>query len=450
MRLPGNVRACMDALEAAGFACCAVGGCVRDSLLGLTPHDYDLCTDATPAQMRAVFRDRSLVLAGEKHGTVGVVTPCGVVEITTFRTEGGYGDCRHPDWVAFAPRVEDDLARRDFTINAMAYAPSRGLIDPFGGEADLRAGILRTVGDAQRRFSEDALRILRGVRFAARFRLTVEPQTMRAMLAHRAALDALARERVFSELCKLLPLVNAEELLRFAPILTQVIPELAPTVGFDQRNPHHAYTLYEHIARVTEAVPPELPLRFAALLHDIGKPAVFYLDETGRGHFPDHAAAGAEMADAALIRLRAPNALRARVTTLIRLHMVTLEPDARLLRRRLTRLGEQTVRDLLTLQRADFGSKGTPCAEDAEQFDRVEALLDALNAERACLKVTDLAVSGDDLITMGYPPDARMGKCLSWLLSRVQEQAVPNEADALKALATQFYRGGEPSQTEDS
>ena len=197
MILPEYVRACLDALENAGFAAYAVGGCVRDACLGLTPQDYDLCTAALPEQTEAVFAGRKLVLAGKKHGTVGVVTDCGVVEITTFRTEGAYRDNRHPDWVAFVPAIEQDLARRDFTVNAMAYSPNRGFADPFGGREDLKKRLLRAVGDPARRFREDSLRILRGARFAAKYGLRVEKATWEAMVAQSPLMDNLARERVF-------------------------------------------------------------------------------------------------------------------------------------------------------------------------------------------------------------------------------------------------------------
>ena len=237
MYLPQEVQYCITALEAAGFAAYAVGGCVRDSLLGLTPADYDLCTDAAPEEIARVFAGHQLLHHGEKHGTVGVVLDGQVFEITTFRTEGGYEDARHPGWVAFVKTVEEDLARRDFTVNAMAYTPRQGLIDPFGGQKDLQDKILRTVGDPEARFREDALRILRGARFSARFALTPEPVTMETMYKLAPLMDNLARERVFEELCKLLCAATAEDLLRFAPLLTQVIPELAPAVGFQQHSP---------------------------------------------------------------------------------------------------------------------------------------------------------------------------------------------------------------------
>ena len=272
MFLPDYIIHCIDALENAGFQAWAVGGCVRDSLLGLTPNDYDLCTDALPEQTEAVFAAHNLILTGKKHGTVGVILDGNVVEITTFRTEGDYRDNRHPEWVEFVPEIEKDLARRDFTVNAMAWSPGRGFADPFGGREDLQNRILRAVGDPCVRFTEDALRVLRGVRFAVRYDLIPDPETERAMAELSPRVQTLAQERVYSELCKLLPLVTAADLIRFAPVLTQVIPELAPQVGYDQNNHHHIYDLYTHTAQVVAAQPPQLSLRWAALLHDTGKP----------------------------------------------------------------------------------------------------------------------------------------------------------------------------------
>ena len=436
MYLPSYVNLCMDKLEHAGFATYAVGGCVRDSLLGLTPQDYDLCTNATPEQMRKVFQDHRLILAGEKHGTVGVLVEEEIVEITTFRTEGGYRDNRHPDWVRFEAHIEADLSRRDFTVNAMAYSPTRGLADPFGGQADLKNKCLRAVGDAATRFTEDALRILRGVRFAVRYGLTPEKATETAMFSLAPRMDNLARERVFSELCKLLPLVTAEDLLRFTPVLTQVLPELTPLVGFDQHSPHHAYDIFTHTAHVVAAVPGELPLRWAALLHDTGKPLSFYLDETGRGHFPDHAGKGAALADAALLRLKAPTAFRNQVTTLIKLHMTPLEPDKRLLRRRLNQLGQETLEQLLQLQEADAASKGI--AADISAFSQIRLCLQELLSEDACFSQKDLAINGKDLVALGFVPGKALGACLDALLQQVLDEKLPNERAALLAAAENY------------
>lgn len=428
MYLPQNVLFCIDALENAGFVAYAVGGCVRDALLGLQPHDYDLCTAATPDTTAAVFSNHTLVRAGEKHGTIGVVVDGEVIEITTFRDEGDYMDSRHPQWVEFVTDIEQDLARRDFTVNAMAYSPIRGFADPFGGRKDLENHILRAVGDPELRFSEDALRILRGVRFAVRYGLIPEENTQSAMevLAHRMAF--LAKERVMDELSKLLPLVTADDLRRFSPILCAAIPELTPMVGFRQHTPHHAYDIFTHTAYVVEGVPAVLPLRWAALLHDIGKVSTFFLSADGRGHFPGHAKAGAQMADQILLRLKAPTALRQDVVFLIDKHMTPLTADKKLLRRRLSQYGQQRLTMLLALQKADFCAKGV--TGDNADFAAVEALLAEILAENACLSIKDLAVNGHDLMALGYCGPA-IGQALQYLLDQVLDDRLPNEKEAL-------------------
>lgn len=431
MRLPDSVSQCLQALEGADYPCYCVGGCVRDAVLGLIPHDYDLCSAATPAQMKAVFAHRQLVLAGEKHGTVGVVTDEGIVEITTFRTESGYEDNRHPDRVEFVTDITQDLARRDFTVNAMAWSPLRGFADPYGGRADLERGILRAVGNPATRFQEDSLRILRGVRFAVRYHLSPDPETEKAMGEQAFLMDNLARERVFEELCKLLPLVNAGDLLRFAPILAQVIPELAPTQGFDQHSRHHAYDVFTHTAYVMEAVPAELPLRWAALLHDIGKVPTFTRDAAGQGHFLGHAGIGAAMADTVLRRLKAPTALREQVVLLIELHMTKIEPEKKVIRRWLSRLGEETLRMLLLLQQADMAGK-SPEYGESSHFSRVLALIDEITVENACLTVRDLAVNGHDLMAQGLT-GKDIGTTLNALLALVLDEKVENEKSALLA-----------------
>ena len=429
MYLPDSILTCIRLLEQAGYAAYVVGGCVRDDCLGLRPHDYDMCTSALPEQTEEVFRDYRLVLAGKKHGTVGVVTEDGVVEITTFRTEGEYRDNRHPDWVAFVPDVEQDLARRDFTVNAMAYSPTRGYADPFGGREDLKNGILRAVGDPAKRFQEDSLRILRGLRFAARFALTMEPATRQAMEQEKHRMESLARERVFEELSKLLVSVtDARELVDYGPILAAVIPELEPMIGFDQRSPHHAYDIFTHTAHVVTGVSADLDRRWAALLHDVGKVPTFTQDSTGRGHFYGHAQASAEMADAILLRLKAPTDLRKKVVFLIDRHMTKLEPDKKLLRRRLSQYGWESVADLLALQWADFTSKGV--REKGPDFSRIDDLLTELHREDACLSLKDLAVKGNDLTALGFSGKA-IGQALNDLLEQVLEENLPNEKEAL-------------------
>ena len=438
MYLPDSIAQILNALEKAGFAAYVVGGCVRDACLGLEPQDYDLCTSALPEQTEAVFRDRKLVLAGKKHGTVGVVTDSGVVEITTFRTEGSYRDNRHPDWVRFVADVESDLARRDFTVNAMAYSPTRGYADPFGGREDLKNGILRAVGDPEKRFQEDSLRILRGVRFAVRYGLKVDPTTEKAMFSQAHLMDNLARERVFEELCKLLPLVTAEDLIRFAPILAAVIPELQPMIGFDQRSPHHGYDIYTHTAHVVAGTPADLTLRWTALLHDVGKVPTFTIDESGRGHFYGHADKGAEMAAEILHRLKAPTALRQQVVLLIGNHMAQLQPEKKSLRRQIGRLGQETVYQILSLQQADNSNKGTAKSGENEKYVQILDILEEIRSEDGCFSLKDLAVNGHDLIKIGFT-GRTIGLMLNWLLEQVMEETLPNERSVLLAWAQQVW-----------
>jgi len=439
MELPRSVFACLKRIEDAGFPCYAVGGCVRDWLLGKACSDYDLCTAATPAQIKTLFSDRDLVLAGEKHGTVGIITDSGVVEITTFRTEGGYVDNRHPDWVRFVQRIEDDLSRRDFTVNAMAWSPFRGLCDPFRGQLDLKNRVLRCVGDPETRFREDALRILRGVRFAVRFGLTPDAATLSAMNTLSPLMEHLARERVYSELSKLLTGITADQLLSFRVPVTQPIPELAATVGFDQHSPHHAYDVYTHTAHVTASVPGKPALRWAALLHDIGKVPTFRADENGRGHFYGHAEKSAEMADAILLRLKAPTALRQTVTELIRMHMTPLPQEKKALRRWVGRYGREMLEDLLCLQEADMLGKGVDDPMDLAQFPRIRSLLAEIEVENSALTVRDLAVNGGDLMALGYQ-GKQIGAALEQLLELVLDETIPNEKQALLAALTENHK----------
>ncbi len=449
--IPTHILAIMDRLEDHGYEAWAVGGCIRDSILGVSVHDWDLCTNALPQETAQVFCDHRLVLAGQKHGTTGVVTEHGVVEITTFRSEGDYTDNRHPGWVRFESHIEADLARRDFTVNAMAYRPRCGLADPFGGQSDLKNQILRTVGQPEARFQEDGLRILRGVRFAARFGLTPEPKTLQAMCDLAPLLALQARERVFSELCGYLPHAKVQDLLLFAPVLGEAVPALKPLYGFLQHNPHHIYDVYTHTAHVVEGVPPTLPLRWAALLHDIGKPQTFTLDQEGIGHFKNHAYVGSKMAWEILTELHAPTALREEVRNLVAFHSLTRDmaryPQDKPIRRVLRRLGETTLRNLIALDRADDGGKGT-CSDPAP-FDRFEEHLNQILAQHPCLTISDLALGGKELMAAGIPQGPILRKLLHRLLAEVGDGILENDPQILCSRALALWKEIEPCTNQN-
>ena len=424
LQIPAYAANLMKKLEQAGYNVWAVGGCVRDSLLGLTPHDWDLCTSALPEQTAALFSDLPLIRNGEKHGTIAVCTEGQVVEITTLRSEGSYTDGRHPDWVKFVPDLRQDLARRDFTVNAMAWSPAGGLQDPFGGARDLKAGVLRAVGDPETRFREDGLRILRGLRFAARFSLSIDPETGRAMNDCAGLLGKIAVERIYTELMGFLPHATAGLLCTYVPVICAVIPELAPAVGFQQHNPHHSLDVYCHIAHVVEAAPPAEELRLAALLHDVGKPQCFTRDENGVGHFKGHAQMGAEMAGEILDRLRCPTRRKERVVTLIAYHGSCRNTSEKAIRRLLRKLGEGMTRELLELDRADC--HGKPTDDRQEVFDEFEATLDRILREAPCFSLKDLAISGRDLLALGLEPGPDLGRILNALLDRVSDGRLEN------------------------
>lgn len=436
MTLPEDVKDLMDKLENAGFTVYAVGGCVRDCLLGLDPHDYDLCTNASPEQMRQVFQKHQLIYAGEKHGTIGVVLEHNVYEITTYRAEGTYSDNRHPDEVTFVDRIEYDLARRDFTVNAIAYHPKTGYIDPFGGQKDLRNGILRAVGEPEVRFQEDALRILRGVRFACRFGLTPDRKTLQAMKSLSPLMENLAKERVQYELTHILCHMQAADVLTYRDILLQVIPELAPCVDFAQRNPHHKYDVYTHTAYVLGAADAEPTLRWAALLHDAGKPQTFTQDETGTGHFYGHAEKSAQIADSVLRRLKVPNAIREDVVFLIGHHIDTISADKALLRKKLSRYGADNLRRLILLQKADQTGKGT--CRPGGSFDKLLQAVEQLEKEEGRLQIKDLAINGHDLMALGFEAGPALGECQKTLLELVLSGEIPNEKNALTEKAKEL------------
>ena len=442
---PESVRWAIGKLNAAGYEAWAVGGCVRDSALGKQPHDWDMTTSALPEETMAVFEGCPVIETGLRHGTVTVLVDSEPLEITTYRVDGSYSDSRRPDSVSFTRSLEADLARRDFTINAMAAHPEKGIVDCFGGLEDLKNGVIRCVGEPERRFTEDALRILRALRFSSVLGFPIEPQTANALLRVRENLRHVAMERIFSELKRMLCGRDAGRILReFPQVLWVFLPELQPMVGFEQHNPHHLYDVWEHTIRSVEAAPADEALRLTLLLHDAGKPACFTLGEDGTGHFYGHPAKSRELADAVLRRLRSDNDTRERVLTLIEQHDAVVPATPSAVRRWLGKLGEKGFFDLLSVKRADNRAQNQALFSCEGELDALSALAERILAEDECFTLKSLAVGGRDLMELGIQPGPAMGKLLGRLLEMVVEGKCPNEREALMEMAKKALSENRP------
>ena len=428
--IPAPAQQVLEQLHSSGFAAFVVGGCVRDSLLGRLPGDWDITTAARPEQVHEALAGLTVLDTGLKHGTVTALVDGQRLEITTFRTEGTYSDHRRPDRVTFADTIEEDLSRRDFTVNAMAFSPKTGLIDPFGGQRDLKNGVLRAVGQPEKRFDEDALRILRGLRFAARLAFSIEEETARAMFAQKHLLTALAAERVQAELLPLLCAPGAVTVLRqFREIFAVILPEIIPMFDFDQQNKHHLYDVWEHTLHTLEHIEPRPHLRLVMLLHDCGKPARFTIDFRGDGHFYGHAYESARRAEVALTRLRCDKETVARVARLIAFHDHDILNSEKSLLRWLRKIGEADLRDLLAIKIADNLGQH-PRYLRVDRFKATLASLDALLQKQPCFDRSGLAVTGRDLLERGLK-GPEIGVALDKLVEAVIEGRLPNEKEAL-------------------
>ena len=429
LRVPEGAQQIMSKLSAAGIKSWLVGGCVRDMLRHRIPNDWDIAAGADPEEIVRALEGFRVILTGFRHGTVTVVTEEDCFEVTACRSDGEYKDMRHPESVSFTHSIESDLSRRDFTINAMAYSERDGLIDLFGGRADLERRIIRCVGEPERRFSEDALRILRALRFSSELGFAIEPETARAARRLRENLDAIAQERKLAELRRLLLGRDAGRvLIENTDILTQIMPEASALVGFPHR-PNLPDDLWTHCARSVDRAPEKFHVRLAALLRDIGKP---YCAKIG-GSYPDHAAVGAHIAEHMLRRMKLDNASLSETVRLIENHSFVPEPDETQIRRALHRLGPGTLLDLFELRRSDRGAHIDP--EEQAEVDSIEAAyaLTRKILERGdCYRLSTLAVRGDDLKALGYE-GPEIGKTLEKLLNLVIDGECPNERKALLA-----------------
>ncbi len=432
IRIPGKVTELIRTLGDNGFEAFAVGGCVRDSLLGRIPMDWDITTNALPQQVKSIFGHT--VDTGIAHGTVTVLLGGQPFEVTTYRIDGEYTDSRHPRSVSFTPSLREDLKRRDFTINAMAYSERGGLVDLFGGMVDLEGGVIRCVGDPRERFTEDALRIMRAVRFAAQLNFEIDPGTAAAIREFAPSLKRISAERIREELVKLLISDHPQRMwtLYKLGITAVILPEFDAAFEQMQNGPHHDETVGVHTLLALEKVRADKHLRLAMLLHDLAKPVCARMDEDGIWHFPEHAKEGAVLAEKILRRLKFDNETIRRVTLLIREHSFYPEQTPAGVRRFIARTGEDMFEDYIAVKRADIAAqKNDPSGERAAMTNRIEQIGEQILLEGDCLKLKDLALSGQDLIGDGMEKGPMVGRVLAALLDLVLEDPGMNDREIL-------------------
>lgn len=432
IHLPEDVKAILHTLQEAGYEAYAVGGCIRDSLLGRRPDDWDITTSAKPQETKALFG--KTIDTGIQHGTVTVMRHGRGYEVTTYRVDGEYEDGRHPKEVTFTASLKEDLKRRDFTVNAMAYNEKDGLVDLFGGRQDLEQKIIRCVGEANERFEEDALRIMRAVRFSAQLGFSIEERTKEAIRGHAERLRQVSAERIQVELTKLVISPNPD-FLRIAwetGITAVVLPEFDHLMEQPQNNPHHCFSVGEHTLHAMQAVRPDKCLRLAMLLHDVAKPLCLTTDAEGIDHFHGHAQKGERMAAQILKRLRYDNHTTELVSRLVKWHDVAIAPEKKAVRRAASRMGKELFPLILEVKAADLAAQSDyQRTEKREWLERLRGLYEEIEREGDCLTIKDLAVNGRDLIQAGITPGPQLGCTLQKLLEIVLEDPEKNTREYL-------------------
>ena len=443
IELPAEVKKIISVLEDAGYEAYAVGGCVRDSLFGQTPHDWDITTSAEPQAVKSLFN--RTIDTGLQHGTVTVRMGGQGFEVTTYRIDGDYGDGRHPDSVSFTKSLEEDLKRRDFTINAMAYNDEAGLVDIFGGQEDLKRGLIRCVGAPEERFREDALRILRAARFAARFGFEIDPEAKRVMKEKAETLHKVSAERIREEFVKLIisPHPDMVRTLYELGLTAVFLPEFDTMMATPQNTEHHMYDVGEHTIHVMENVPEDKVVRLAALFHDVGKPACRKTDAEGTDHFLGHPALGADMTADIMRRLKFDNATIESVTRLVRFHDERFPVTARNVRRFISRLGSEYFDDMLVLKRADvLGQSMYQRKEKLDRIDEMDRVGHEIMNNAEPLSVKDLAIGGKDLMDLGIARGPEIGAILKALLREVVDEPERNERETLLEEAEKLHTSG--------
>ena len=435
LTIPTPAEKILQTLDEHGYEAYVVGGCVRDSVLGRDPHDWDITTSASPEQVKEIF-DRTID-TGIQHGTVTVMIDREGYEVTTYRIDGEYEDGRHPKEVCFTSSLEEDLKRRDFTMNAMAYNPSKGLVDLFGGMDDMENHVIRCVGDPMERFQEDALRIMRAVRFSAQLGFAIDDSTRQAITALAPNLKYVSAERIQAELVKLLasPHPDYFRVAYETGITREFLPEFDACMETEQNTPHHCYTVGEHILHSTLNVPADKVLRLTMLFHDIAKPLMKTTDENGCDHFKKHAEKGETVVKGILRRLKFDNDTIDKVTRLVRWHDERPEPSMKAVRRAVNRIGEDIFPMYLVVRKADLLAQSTYRREEKlEHLMKIEECYNQIREEAQCVSMKSLAVSGRDLIQAGFKPGPEMGQLLNRMLDHVLEVPEDNTKEKLMAF----------------
>lgn len=436
LKIPEKAEIILHTLEEAGYEAYVVGGCVRDSILGRSPDDWDITTSAKPEEVKALFR--RTVDTGLIHGTVTVMLDKEGFEVTTYRVDGEYEDGRHPKEVSFTASLEEDLKRRDFTMNAMAYNPKRGLVDLFGGVQDMENRIVRCVGNPMERFTEDALRILRAVRFSAQLGFSIEGETLKAISALAPNLKYVSAERIQVELLKLLVSPHPDYLRTAyeAGITKEILPEFDRCMETEQNTPHHCYTVGEHTLQSLLNIRADKVLRLTMLLHDFGKPSVKRTDENGRDHFKTHGPEGEKMAVSILRRLKMDNDTIRKARSLIKWHDFRPKGDAVSVRKAISMIGEELFPLYLEVQRADILAQSLYKREEKlKRLSSVKALYKEIMDRGECISLKTMALTGRDLIDAGYAPGKELGEILERLLAHVLENPEDNKKEILLKLA---------------
>lgn len=440
IELTDEVREVIDLLNKNGYEAFAVGGCIRDSLLGKTPNDWDICTSAKPDEIKKCFKNYRTIDTGIKHGTISVLFDENIYEITTYRIDGEYFDNRRPENVIFTDSIEKDLARRDFTINAIAYNEKDGIVDPFSGINDLKQGLLRCVRNPDERFCEDALRIIRALRFASVYNLSIDNSTSHSVIKNADLLLNISSERISAELNRLLCGERAEQILNdYRDVFAVIIPEIRPMFDYEQHTKHHNRDLWRHTTYSVKSIEPMPLLRMTMLLHDLGKPRACKRDADGTGHFKGHPKFSAESAEIILRRLKYPSDFIDDCITLIKYHDVRFSGSKRQLKHVMSAIGEDRVRLLLKVQAADIAAQSDYKKEEKLlRLALAEKSFDEIIAEKSCFTLKQLDINGYDLINMGITDGITIGKTLKLLLSLVIDEKIENKKAVLTDKAAEI------------